>query len=193
MFEQLLGNFMGSQHAQDATQALMQRGYSQQDAQSMIAQSLPAAAQAMYGATQGHPSPGPGLLGMLQQGLGALMGGGGGMMGGMQGPPMGQPMGPPGMMGPPQGPPMGSPGMMGPPPGGMPPAMASPMMTPMGPQPGGGAIGMINNNIAQSLSQQNGMHPTQASDVASVLSGFIARFTHDTLIAAPEVDVRRFW
>src|SRR5580704_4170915 len=49
MFDQLLGNFMGSQHAQDATQALIQRGYSPQDAQALIAQSLPAAAQAMHG------------------------------------------------------------------------------------------------------------------------------------------------
>jgi hypothetical protein len=85
----------------------------------------------------------------------------------MGGAPMqGMPMGGPPMQGMP-GMPAGMPGMPG-----MPGAPGSP--------PGGGAVGMIAGQIAQTLFAR-GMQPGQAQGAASTVTGFIAKFAQERL------------
>lgn len=77
MFEELLQSFAGSDHHNELLGTLSQNGMSEADSNALLEHGLPAAAQAMHGATAGNASPADGLLGML-----GGLGGGGGPSGG---------------------------------------------------------------------------------------------------------------
>jgi hypothetical protein len=54
-----------------------------------------------------------------------------------------------------------------------------------------GAIGMMTNNIASNLTQTSGVQPTQAQDIASTISGYIAKFAHEKLGSHPDVQAQQ--
>jgi hypothetical protein len=65
MFEELLSEFEGSEHGQNALNALVAKGFSGDDAQKVISEALPAAREAMEGSVQDHPQPEVGLFNLF--------------------------------------------------------------------------------------------------------------------------------
>ena len=65
MFEALLSEFTGSEHGQNALNALQAKGFSPEDAQKLIAEAVPAAREVMENKLQDHPQPEVGLFNLF--------------------------------------------------------------------------------------------------------------------------------
>lgn len=65
MFEELLSEFAGSEHAANALNALQAKGFSPDDAQNLLNEALPAAREAMESNAQNQAQPEVGLFNLF--------------------------------------------------------------------------------------------------------------------------------